>query len=91
LREAARLEDGLTYGEPPEWTVPVRQDLGGMLLKAGRAAEAEQVFRADLKRFPDNGWSLQGIAEALRKQNRNAEADEVIERFRTIWASADVK
>ncbi|MEW5757338.1 MAG: hypothetical protein AB1810_13655 [Pseudomonadota bacterium] len=90
LREAARLEDGLTYGEPPEWTVPVRQELGRLLVKAGRAAEAEQVFRADLKRFPDNGWSLQGLADALQKQDRKAEADEVNKRFRTIWASADV-
>lgn len=90
LREAARLEDGLVYGEPPEWTVPVRHDLGRVLLKAGRAAEAEQVAREDLKRFPDNGWSLQNLAEALQQQHRNAEADDVIERFRNVWKSADV-
>ncbi len=89
LREAARLEDGLVYGEPPEWTVPVRQDLGKVSLKAGRAAEAEKVLREDLKRFPDNGWSLQTLAEALQQQNRKAEAEAVSKRARKIWASAD--
>ncbi|MDH4292323.1 MAG: hypothetical protein OEV56_06930, partial [Dehalococcoidia bacterium] len=62
LREAARREDALVYGEPPEWTVPVREELGLLLLKAGRPGEAEQVFREDLKRFPENLWSQQGLA-----------------------------
>jgi tetratricopeptide (TPR) repeat protein len=91
LREAARLEDELVYGEPPEWTVPVRQELGVVLLKAGRAAEAEQAFREDLKRFPENGWSLYGLAQALRAQNRASEADAAMDRFQRIWASADVR
>jgi tetratricopeptide (TPR) repeat protein len=90
LREAARLEDGLLYGEPPEWTVPVRQELGAVLLEAGRALEAEQVFREDLKRFPRNGWSLAGLARALRAQNRVAEADAVEVGFREVWSTADV-
>ena len=91
LREAARLEDELVYGEPPEWTVPVRQELGAVLLKAGRAAEAEQAFREDLKRFPENGWSLYGLAQALRAQNRASEADAVMDRFQKTWATADVR
>jgi tetratricopeptide (TPR) repeat protein len=90
LRSAARLEDDMVYGEPPEWTVPVRQELGAVLLTAGRAAEAEQAFREDLKRFPENGWSLHGLARAVRAQNRAAEADAVMERFQRMWASADV-
>ena len=91
LREAARLEDALTYGEPPEWSVPVRQELGMMLLRIDRAAEAEQVFREDLKRFPDNGWSLRGLALALRRQGQSKEADRAESRFKKVWASADVE
>jgi tetratricopeptide (TPR) repeat protein len=90
LREAARLEDALTYGEPPEWSVPVRQELGMMLLRTDRANEAEQVFREDLKRFPDNGWSLRGLTLALRRQGRSEEADRAEARFKNVWASADV-
>lgn len=66
LRDAARLEDMLVYGEPPEWTVPVRQELGILLLKAGRFDEAEQAFREDLGRFPNNLWSQQGLDRTLQ-------------------------
>jgi tetratricopeptide (TPR) repeat protein len=91
LREAARHEDELVYGEPPEWTIPVRQELGAVLLQAGRDAEAEQAYREDLRRFPENGWSLHGLARALRAQGRASEANSVMERFRRMWDSADVQ
>jgi tetratricopeptide (TPR) repeat protein len=91
LRAAARLEDALTYGEPPDWSVPVRQELGMLLLSAGRAAEAEQAFREDLKRFPANGWSLRGLELALRAQGRTGEAEQVKARFDKSWADADVE
>ncbi len=91
LREATRLEDALVYGEPPEWTVPVRQELGAVLLEAKQPVEAEQVFRDDLRRFPENGWSLHGLAGALRAQGRVDDADSVMTRFRRVWASADVR
>jgi tetratricopeptide (TPR) repeat protein len=90
LRAAHQLEDGMLYFEPPPWPIPVRQSLGAVLLRAGRAAEAEQVYRQDLARFPENGWSLFGLAASLRAQGRNAEADLVQERFRRAWAKADV-
>jgi tetratricopeptide (TPR) repeat protein len=91
LRTAARLEDALTYGEPPEWTVPVRQDLGAVLLRAGNAREAEAAYREDLEHFPLNGWSLAGVARALRAQQRGDEALRVEEQLHQAWASADVK
>jgi tetratricopeptide (TPR) repeat protein len=90
LRTAAELEDGLTYGEPPDWTVPVRHDLGAVLLAASRPAEAERVYREDLKRFPENGWSLMGLSKALRAQGRTDEAERVSAQFRRAWAAADV-
>ena len=91
LRDAARREDALVYGEPPEWTVPVREELGIVLLDAGRAAEAESVFREDLARFPDNGWSLHGLARSLRAQGRRTQAAAVARRFQRAWTSADVQ
>ena len=91
LREAAAAEDALLYGEPPEWTVPARHDLGAVLLAAGRAAEAERTFREDLERFPDNGWSLSGLAESLRAQGRTADAAEVEADLDRIWQTADVE
>lgn len=91
LREAVRLEDALTYGEPPEWTVPVRQDLGSVLLEAMQYPAAEQAFREDLQRFPENGWSLHGLQLSLQAQQRNEEADEVRQRLERIWSGADVR
>ena len=58
LDRAIRYEDALIYQEPPDWHAPVRQNLGAVLLAAGRADEAEAVFWEDLKKNPENGWSL---------------------------------
>jgi tetratricopeptide (TPR) repeat protein len=91
LRAAIQKEDALKYDEPPGWMIPVRHSLGAVLMKQQRFAEAEQVYRDDLARLPENGWSLLGLAESLRKQKKNA--DEVTQtqaKFRKIWAKADL-
>jgi tetratricopeptide (TPR) repeat protein len=89
LRRAAKAEASLVYGEPPEWTVPVQQELGVILLAAGRPADAEQAFRQDLERFPDNGWSLYGLAESLRGQGKTAEAETTLTRYRKVWEGTE--
>ena len=52
--------------------------------------EAERLYREDLKRFPENGWSLFGLAQALRAQGKSSEAADVDARFARAWAGADV-
>jgi tetratricopeptide (TPR) repeat protein len=91
LEEAVTIEDGMPYNEPPVWHHPPRQVLGAVLMEAGRARDAESVYRADLKRFRENGWSLFGLAQALEAQGRVAEAGEVRQRFAKAWARADVE
>ncbi len=91
LRAAIQKEDALKYDEPPGWLIPVRHSLGAVLMKQQRFADAEQVYRDDLARLPENGWSLLGLAESLRKQKKNA--DEVAQtqaRFEEVWAKADL-
>ena len=61
-----------------------------MLLQGGRAADAERVYREDLERNPGNGWSLFGLAQALRAQGKTADAARAAERFRQAWSQADV-
>ena len=90
LRKAIAIEDGLIYGEPPDWFYPVRHNLGAILLEAGRPRAAEKVYREDLSRFPENGWSLFGLAESLRAQGKKKEADEAQRRFEIAWQHADV-
>jgi hypothetical protein len=91
LARAVRLEDSLFYTEPEEWHYPSRQALGAVLLEAGRAREAETVYWDDLRRHSNNGWSLFGLAQALRAQGKQAEADAVQARFDKARSSADVK
>jgi predicted Zn-dependent protease len=91
LREAVVAEDALRYDEPPDWIQPVRHALGATLLAAGRAAEAEEVFRADLAKLPGNGWGLFGMARALRIQGKDAEAERFETEFAAAWEGADVE
>jgi tetratricopeptide (TPR) repeat protein len=91
LRAAIQKEDMLKYDEPPGWLIPVRHSLGAVLMKQQRFAEAEQVYRDDLARLPENGWSLLGLAESLRKQNKNAEeVAQTQAKFKKVWAKADL-
>jgi tetratricopeptide (TPR) repeat protein len=90
LTEAVSIEDGIPYNEPPVWHQPPRQVLGAVLLEAGRTQEAEAVYREDLKRFRENGWSLFGLWRSLEAQGRADEARLVRARFEKAWARADV-
>ena len=91
LREAVPIEDGIPYDEPPGWHLPVRQSLGAVLLAEGRPDEAEEVYRAELRRNPDNGWSLYGLKQALLAQGKEDEAEAAAGRFERAWAHADVE
>jgi tetratricopeptide (TPR) repeat protein len=91
LRAGIALEDELTYEEPTAWALPLRQQLGALLLAAGRPKEAETAYRADLIRYPNNGWSLHGLAVTLKAQGRAQEAAAADAEFQKAWARADVK
>jgi tetratricopeptide (TPR) repeat protein len=90
LKEAVKREDALRYNEPPDWIHPVRHALGAAMVRANRPVEASYVYREDLKRLPENGWALFGLAKALKMQ-KSDEFKEYQERFEKVWASADVK
>ncbi|HHY86267.1 MAG TPA: hypothetical protein GYA07_12170 [Verrucomicrobia bacterium] len=91
LRKAVEAEDALPYMEPPYWPVPVRPALGAVLLKAGKASEAEEVFRKDLQEWPRNGWGLLGLEQSLRAQGKADSAEIVRREFEAAWKRADVK
>ncbi|HRP72191.1 MAG TPA: hypothetical protein PK743_06110 [Luteimonas sp.] len=90
LREGVEIEDRIPYDEPPGWHAPVRQTLGAVLLDAGRASEAEAVYREELRRNPGNGWSLFGLAKSLEAQGK-PEAAEASREFAAVWQGNDVK
>jgi tetratricopeptide (TPR) repeat protein len=91
LREAVAIEDTLAYTEPPTWHHPVRQILGAIQLEAGKPADAEKSYEEDLKKWPNNGWSLFGLAQSLRAQDKMEAAAVAESRFKTAWQRSDVK
>lgn len=91
LTEAIAIEDNLNYNEPPDWFFSVRHHLGSVLLKAGKSADAERVYRQDLLTWKKNGWALIGLYNALLQQKNTAEAQTVKSAFDKSWQYADVK
>src|SRR5262249_15899675 len=89
--EAVSLGDGLTYMEPPDWPIPVRQLQGTALLQLGRARDAQAAFEGDMRKFPENGWSLKGLQESLERQGKKQEAADAKARLDKAWAASDIR
>jgi len=90
LVKAVAAEDTLDYSEPPLSISPVRENLGGALLRDGQNAEAEKVFRQDLRRNPGSGRSMFGLMMALESQGKKNDASDVRKEFRKAWKYADI-
>jgi tetratricopeptide (TPR) repeat protein len=90
FKHAVRLQDALNFNEPPDWPQSMRLYLGAVLLEAGRAKDAEGVYREELRDLRGNGWALFGLWQSVRAQGRTGEAKEVRERFDRAWKNADV-
>ncbi len=84
-RHAVTIQDGMNFDEVPDWYYPIRESLGAALLRDRRAADAEQVFREDLRRVPRNPRSLFGLSMALAAQQKAHEAEEARQSFESAW------
>lgn len=91
LKPAAETEDNLSYDEPPDWLLPVRETLGGLLLQNKQYKEATEVFRTDLAHHPKSGRSLFGLSLALKGEGKIAESRRVHAQFVAAWAHSDTK
>ena len=91
LYRAAELEDAVSYNEPSDWDLPVRELLGGALIVNGNYVEAEKVFRAELTRHRRNGRALFGLWESLKRQGKDSSAQMVQREFEKAWETADTK
>lgn len=85
------LEDLNNYTEPPDWAQPMRHYLGAALLAAGRAEDAESVYRRDLRWNQNNGWSLFGLHQALSAQGKSSAASVAHDAFEEAWQHSDVE
>jgi Flp pilus assembly protein TadD len=88
-RRAVEAQDALSYDEPPAWYYWIRQSLGAALLRSGRAAEAEPVFREGLRRSPRNPRLLFGLWMCLEAQGRSSDAGWVQREFAASWRGGD--
>jgi tetratricopeptide (TPR) repeat protein len=86
LREAAAIQDGLPYMEPPFWYYPIRQTLGAALLEAGKAEEAVQAFQQALAAAPNNAYALHGLMRAQQAVGDTAGAAATAGLFKNAWA-----
>ena len=90
LDRAVRYEDALVYNEPPDWPAPVRQTLGPCCWRRAGRARRKRSYWEDLRKNPGNGWSLFGVAQALKAQGKTDDAAAAETRFRAAWKDADV-
>jgi tetratricopeptide (TPR) repeat protein len=88
FERAVKLQDGLTYTEPPHWYYPVRQSLGAVLVRLGKLDAAEEVFRESLARAPNNGWALYGLSEVYRRSDQKAAHAAAQKRLEKAWAGS---
>jgi tetratricopeptide (TPR) repeat protein len=88
-QRAVEAQDALSYDEPPAWYYWIRQSLGAALLRSGRAAEAEPVFREGLRRSPRNPRLLFGLWKCLEAQGRSSDAGWVEGEFAASWRGGD--
>ena len=89
LTDAAAIESTLAYGEPPQWLQPIRHTLGAVYLATNQYAKAEQCYREDLEKWPNNGWSLFGLSKALKGLGKTKAAEEAFANYERNWAKAD--
>ncbi len=91
LRTAVARDVALKYDEPWGWMMPVSHSLGALLVEQKHYDEAEQVYRADLRLHPGNGWALYGLAECLRGMGKESEAAACDTRFKDAWSRSDIE
>jgi tetratricopeptide (TPR) repeat protein len=89
FQRAIDSEDGLSYLEPKDWPIPARHFAGACLLKLGKAADAEHLYREDLAQNPGNGWTLFGLAQSFAAQHKDQDAADYRARAIAAFAQAE--
>ena len=85
-RQAASIEDTISYMEPPFWYYPVRQSLGAALYNAGDYEGARQAFLEALAQAPNNGWALYGLMTTQHAMGDAMGAKATEAAFERAWA-----
>jgi tetratricopeptide (TPR) repeat protein len=89
LERAAAQEKEIGYSEPPQYSRPPLEVLGEALTRAGKFADARDVYKKDLLERPRSGFALYGIALAWDKEGNRTEAAKAYREFMAAWSHAD--
>jgi hypothetical protein len=89
LRKAITEQDKLHYNEPPDWFFPIRESLGGLLIRMNQFDAAETIFREELQKHPRNGRALFGLKETLAAQRRFYDYYWIDQEFQKAWMYSD--
>lgn len=90
LRKAVQKDDELRYDEPWGWMMPIRHSLGALLVEQGLYEEAVDVFNADLRLHPNNGWALKGLVTCHHNTGQHQKAMITEKLFNESWSRSDV-
>jgi tetratricopeptide (TPR) repeat protein len=90
LKAAVKIQHDMGYHEPPDWYFPVKEALGNAYLKWNHPAKAAAMFQNVLHQYPQDGWALYGLANALKKLGKDKEAMSTQQEFRNAWVQADI-
>ena len=90
LRRAADSEDVLgKHPVSPGALVPIREQLGDLMLERGRPAEAAEAFQAALKIYPGRFRALYGAALAAEKSGDKEHARQYYSKLAAQTAKSD--
>lgn len=90
MREATKIEEGMSPPSgPPDLIKPSHELFGEILLKAGKAAEAQAQFEVALQRQPNRARALLGAARAATAAGRSELARGYYDKLMNVWKEAD--
>jgi len=70
---------------------PTGEILGGAYFRAADYANAENAYRQALERYPGDARALYGLSEALKQQNKSADAQSTHAEFLAAWNGSDTQ
>jgi len=90
MKKATKLEEEMSPPSgPPDLIKPSHELYGEILLKAGKAAEAQTQFDVALQRQPNRARGLLGAARAAAAAGKAELASAYYDKLSAIWKDAD--